>query len=73
MVLDEAPSWCEKTPGVEEESGEQVTSHPGLLLFQQEQHREEQHLKSVVRTCTNNILCVCQHVITSGYPSVKYS
>lgn len=45
VVLDEAPSRYEKTPGEEEESGEQV-------IFQQEQHREEQHLKSVVRTCT---------------------
>ncbi|XP_056911489.1 peripheral-type benzodiazepine receptor-associated protein 1 isoform X7 [Takifugu flavidus] len=49
VVLDEAPSKCEKTPGEEEESREQVTPHPGLspVPFPQEQQREEQHLKSV--------------------------
>ncbi|XP_029704638.1 peripheral-type benzodiazepine receptor-associated protein 1-like isoform X14 [Takifugu rubripes] len=49
VVLDEAPSKCEKTPGEEEESREQVTPHPGLspVPFPQEQQREEHHLKSV--------------------------
>ncbi|TWW74437.1 Peripheral-type benzodiazepine receptor-associated protein 1 [Takifugu flavidus] len=52
VVLDEAPSKCEKTPGEEEESREQVTPHPGLspVPFPQEQQREEQHLKSVTQT-----------------------
>uniref|UniRef100_H3CT08 RIMS-binding protein 2 n=1 Tax=Tetraodon nigroviridis TaxID=99883 RepID=H3CT08_TETNG len=48
---NEAPSRCEKTPGEEEESGVQVTPHPGLspLPVQQERHTEEQRLKSLER------------------------
>lgn len=55
VVLDEAPSRCEKTPREEEESGVQVTPHSGLspLPVQEEQHREEQRLKSLVRSHSN--------------------
>lgn len=59
-MLDDAPSRCEKTPGEEEEeSGVQVTPHPGLspLPVQQEQHREEERLKSLVRTRRNLVSC----------------
>ncbi|XP_032389162.1 peripheral-type benzodiazepine receptor-associated protein 1 isoform X9 [Etheostoma spectabile] len=47
VVLDEAPSRCEKTPGEEEESGLQVTPQPGLCPTPslQEDHTEEQHLQ----------------------------
>ncbi|XP_034745264.1 peripheral-type benzodiazepine receptor-associated protein 1-like isoform X14 [Etheostoma cragini] len=47
VVLDEAPSRCEKTPGEEEESGLQVTPQPGLCPTPslQEEHTEEQHLQ----------------------------
>ncbi|XP_049896198.1 RIMS-binding protein 2 isoform X2 [Epinephelus moara] len=47
VVLDEAPSRCEKTPGEEEESGLRVTPHPGLspTPSHQEDHTEEQHLQ----------------------------
>ncbi|XP_070699772.1 peripheral-type benzodiazepine receptor-associated protein 1 [Pempheris klunzingeri] len=47
VVLDEAPSRCEKTPGEEEESGQQVTPQPGLspTPSHQEDHTEEQHLQ----------------------------
>lgn len=67
VVLDEAPSKCEKTPGEEEESGEQVTLHPGPspIPFPQEQQREEQHLKSVVRTVIYSICIVCHYSRTS--------
>uniref|UniRef100_UPI0037E805C0 peripheral-type benzodiazepine receptor-associated protein 1-like n=1 Tax=Semicossyphus pulcher TaxID=241346 RepID=UPI0037E805C0 len=46
VVLDEAPSRCEKTPGEEEESGLQVTPQPGLSPppSHQEEHTEEQRL-----------------------------
>ncbi|XP_008288768.1 peripheral-type benzodiazepine receptor-associated protein 1 [Stegastes partitus] len=44
VALDEAPSRCEKTPGEEEESGQQVTPLPGLspTPSHQEEHTEEQ-------------------------------
>ncbi|KAI3373066.1 hypothetical protein L3Q82_006414 [Scortum barcoo] len=47
VVLDEAPSRCEKTPGEEEESGLRVTPQPGLspTPSHQEEHTEEQHLQ----------------------------
>ncbi|KAM6984239.1 peripheral-type benzodiazepine receptor-associated protein 1 isoform 3-T3 [Tautogolabrus adspersus] len=47
VVLDEAPSRCERTPGEEEESGLQVTPQPGLspTPSHQEDHTEEQHLQ----------------------------
>ncbi|XP_041807847.1 RIMS-binding protein 2 [Chelmon rostratus] len=47
VVLDEAPSRCEKTPGEEEESGLQVTPQPGLspTPSHQEEHTEEQRLQ----------------------------
>ncbi|TDH04666.1 hypothetical protein EPR50_G00135140 [Perca flavescens] len=47
VVLDEAPSRCEKTPGEEEESGLQVTPQPGLspTPSHKEEHTEEQHLQ----------------------------
>ncbi|XP_036975365.1 RIMS-binding protein 2 isoform X6 [Acanthopagrus latus] len=47
VVLDEAPSRCEKTPGAEEESGLRVTPHPGLspTPSHQEEHTEEQRLQ----------------------------
>ncbi|XP_041656722.1 peripheral-type benzodiazepine receptor-associated protein 1 isoform X3 [Cheilinus undulatus] len=47
VVLDEAPSRCEKTPGEEEESGQQVTPQPGLspTPSHQEEHTEEQRLQ----------------------------
>ncbi|CAJ1064431.1 peripheral-type benzodiazepine receptor-associated protein 1-like isoform X14 [Xyrichtys novacula] len=47
VVLDEAPSRREKTPGEEEESGLQVTPQPGLspTPSHQEEHSEEQRLQ----------------------------
>ncbi|XP_031712750.1 peripheral-type benzodiazepine receptor-associated protein 1 isoform X10 [Anarrhichthys ocellatus] len=47
LVLDEAPSRCEKTPGEEEESGLRLTPQPGLSPSpsRQEEHTEEQHLQ----------------------------
>ncbi|KAK9536168.1 hypothetical protein VZT92_005976 [Zoarces viviparus] len=47
VVLDEAPSRCEKTPGEEEESGLRLTPQPGLSPSpsRQEEHTEEQHLQ----------------------------
>ncbi|KAK1882690.1 RIMS-binding protein 2 [Dissostichus eleginoides] len=47
VVLDEAPSRCEKTPGEEEESGLRVTPQTGLspTPSHQEEHTEEQHLQ----------------------------
>ncbi|KAI4813839.1 hypothetical protein KUCAC02_003061, partial [Chaenocephalus aceratus] len=47
VVLDEAPSRCEKTPGEEEESGLRVTLQTGLspTPSHQEEHTEEQHLQ----------------------------
>ncbi|XP_071317042.1 RIMS-binding protein 2 isoform X2 [Trachinotus anak] len=47
VALDEAPSRCEKTPGEEEESGQQVTPSPGLspTPSHQEEHTEEQRLQ----------------------------
>nr|XP_046266138.1 RIMS-binding protein 2 isoform X3 [Scatophagus argus] len=47
VILDEAPSRCEKTPEEEEESGVRVTPQPGLspTPVHQEEHTEEQHLK----------------------------
>ncbi|TMS13775.1 Peripheral-type benzodiazepine receptor-associated protein 1, partial [Larimichthys crocea] len=47
VVLDEAPSRCEKTPGEEEESGLRVTPQPGLspTPSHQEEHTEEQRLQ----------------------------
>ncbi|XP_074527704.1 peripheral-type benzodiazepine receptor-associated protein 1 isoform X3 [Halichoeres trimaculatus] len=47
VVLDEAPSRCEKTPGEEEESGLQVTPQPGLspTPSHQEEHTEDQSLQ----------------------------
>ncbi|XP_059207261.1 peripheral-type benzodiazepine receptor-associated protein 1 [Centropristis striata] len=47
VVLDEAPSRCEKTPGEEEESGLRVTPQSGLspTPSRQEEHTEEQHLQ----------------------------
>lgn len=59
MVLDEAPSRCEKTPGEEEESGLRVTPQPGLspTPSHQEEHTEEQHLQFLVRASVfSNIL-----------------
>ncbi|XP_051793043.1 peripheral-type benzodiazepine receptor-associated protein 1 isoform X14 [Acanthochromis polyacanthus] len=47
VALDEAPSRCEKTPGEEEESVQQVTPLPGLspTPSHQEEHTEERHLQ----------------------------
>ncbi|XP_074466201.1 peripheral-type benzodiazepine receptor-associated protein 1 isoform X2 [Sebastes fasciatus] len=47
VVIDEAPSRCEKTPGEEEESGLRVTPQPGLspTPSHQEEHTEEQRLQ----------------------------
>ncbi|XP_063751497.1 RIMS-binding protein 2-like isoform X3 [Eleginops maclovinus] len=47
VVLDEAPSRCEKTPGEEEESGLRVTPQTGLspTPSHQEEHTEDQHLQ----------------------------
>ncbi|XP_068455823.1 peripheral-type benzodiazepine receptor-associated protein 1 isoform X2 [Clinocottus analis] len=47
VVLDEAPSRCEKTPGEEEESWLRVTPQPGLSPppSRQQEHTEEQHLQ----------------------------
>lgn len=55
MVLDEAPSRCENTPGEEEESGVRVTPQLGLspTPVHQEQRTEEQRLKFLVRACSS--------------------
>ncbi|KAM3601794.1 uncharacterized protein V6R79_019027 [Siganus canaliculatus] len=47
VVLDEAPSRCEKTPEEEEESGPRVTPQPGLSPppSHQEERTEEHHLQ----------------------------
>ncbi|XP_056140316.1 peripheral-type benzodiazepine receptor-associated protein 1-like [Lampris incognitus] len=47
VVLNEAPSRCEETPGEEEESGPQVTPSPGPSPSpsHQEDHKEEQRLQ----------------------------
>lgn len=55
MVLDEAPSRCEKTPGEEEESGVRVTPQTGLspTPIHQEERTEEQQIKFLVRVCSS--------------------
>lgn len=60
MVLDEAPSRCEKAPGEEEEPGLRVTPPPGLspTPSHQEVHIEEQRLQFLVRTCKTKIYSI---------------
>lgn len=71
MVLDEAPSRCENTPGEEEESGVRVTPQPGLspTPVHQEERTEEQRLKFLVRAYSSAshlfMTLSCNHV-TSG-------